>query len=205
MRELLESTAQRAITYLEGLDTRAVAPDAAAVTNLAVLDEPLPQSSTPEADVLRQLDELCSPATMAMAGPRFFGFIIGGAQAGPLAANWLGGAGDRDSGLCRGSAGAAVSSTRTPPLSSARARPSGKNGPAATARTPRRCASASSCLPNGCRFTASAPNSSAGVCTQARGQAWRARAASSADTSRCRRPPGSASRQNGSVAAKLQA
>ena len=99
MRELLESTAQRAITYLEGLDTRAVAPDAAAVTNLAVLDEPLPQSSTPEADVLRQLDELCSPATMAMAGPRFFGFIIGGALPVTLAANWLAGAWDQNSAL----------------------------------------------------------------------------------------------------------
>ena len=28
---------------------------------------------------IRLLDEIGSPATMAMAGPRFFGFVIGGA------------------------------------------------------------------------------------------------------------------------------
>ncbi len=99
MRTLLENSAQRAIAYLEGLDTRAVAPDAAAVTNLAVLDEPLPAHSMPDADVLRQLDEVCSPATMGMAGPRFFGFVIGGALPVTLAANWLAGAWDQNSAL----------------------------------------------------------------------------------------------------------
>ncbi len=99
MRELLESTAQRAINYLEGLDSRAVAPSAEAVRNLTVLDEPLPQRPTPDADVLRQLDEVCSPATMGMAGPRFFGFVIGGALPVTLAANWLAGAWDQNSAL----------------------------------------------------------------------------------------------------------
>ena len=41
MRELLESTAQRAIAYLEGIGDRSVAPSAEAVANLARLDEPL--------------------------------------------------------------------------------------------------------------------------------------------------------------------
>ena len=99
MRDLLESTAQRAIAYLEGLDTRSVAPSAEAVRNLAVLDEPLPRQPTPDAEVLRQLDEICSPATMGMAGPRFFGFVIGGALPVTLAANWLAGAWDQNSAL----------------------------------------------------------------------------------------------------------
>ena len=99
MRDLLEMSAERAIAYLEGLENRPVAPSAAAVAGLAALDEPLPERPTPDADVIRQLDEVCSPATMAMAGPRFFGFIIGGSLPVALAANWLAGAWDQNSAL----------------------------------------------------------------------------------------------------------
>ena len=99
MRDLLEMTANRAIDYLEGLQDRPVAPSAAAVAGLAALDEPLPETATPPEDVIRQLDEVCSPATMAMAGPRFFGFVIGGALPVTLAANWLAGAWDQNSAL----------------------------------------------------------------------------------------------------------
>ncbi len=99
MRELLTDSAQRAIAYLESLETRAVAPTAAAVAALDRLDTPLPDGPTAPADVLRELDEVCSPATMAMAGPRFFGFVIGGALPVTLAANWLAGAWDQNSAL----------------------------------------------------------------------------------------------------------
>ncbi len=46
--------------------------------------------------VLNQLDKICSAATMAMAGPRFFGFVIGGSLPVTLAANWLAGAWDQN-------------------------------------------------------------------------------------------------------------
>jgi glutamate/tyrosine decarboxylase-like PLP-dependent enzyme len=49
--------------------------------------------------VLQQLDETVSPATMGMAGPRFFGFVIGGSLPAALAANWLAGAWDQNTGL----------------------------------------------------------------------------------------------------------
>jgi glutamate/tyrosine decarboxylase-like PLP-dependent enzyme len=45
------------------------------------------------------MDEICSPATMATAGPRFFGFVIGGSLPVTLAANWLAGAWDHNSAL----------------------------------------------------------------------------------------------------------
>ncbi|MGH8402108.1 MAG: pyridoxal phosphate-dependent decarboxylase family protein, partial [Gammaproteobacteria bacterium] len=99
MRKLLEDAAQRAISYLENLDARSVAPLPDAVTNLSVLERPLPeQSNKPEA-VLKLLDEVCSGATMGIAGNRFFGFVIGGSLPVTLAANWLSGAWDQNSAL----------------------------------------------------------------------------------------------------------
>ena len=99
MRELLENTAQRAISYLENIGDRSVAPSAEAVAKLATLDEPLNEGPTSADQVIKLLDEICSPATMAMAGPRFFGFVIGGSLPVTVAANWLAGAWDQNSGL----------------------------------------------------------------------------------------------------------
>lgn len=99
MRKLLEEASQRAIRYLEQLDDRRVAPPPAAVEKLSALNEPLAAESTPPERVLATLDEVCSPATTAMAGPRFFGFVIGGSLPVTLAANWLAGAWDQNTGL----------------------------------------------------------------------------------------------------------
>ncbi|MEP6911731.1 MAG: pyridoxal-dependent decarboxylase [bacterium] len=99
MRELLENTAQRAISYLESLNDRGVVPEPGAVRNLATLDVPLTDDATPPEQVIKLLDEVCSPATMAMAGPRFFGFVIGGSLPAALGANWLAGAWDQNTGL----------------------------------------------------------------------------------------------------------
>jgi glutamate/tyrosine decarboxylase-like PLP-dependent enzyme len=94
---LLTSAAERAMAYLAGLDERPVRPDPEAVAALARLDEPLPEGPTDSQAVLRLLDEAGSPATMAMAGPRFFGLVVGGALPVTLAANWLAGAWDQNS------------------------------------------------------------------------------------------------------------
>ena len=99
MRKLLEQAAQRSIAYLENIDSRHVAPTAQAVAELARLDEALPEDPTEPEITLGMLDDLCSPATMATAGPRFFGFVIGGSLPIALAANWLAGAWDQNSAL----------------------------------------------------------------------------------------------------------
>src|SRR6202030_1698347 len=78
-KELLVDASARAIRYLEGISERSVAPTVAAVEQLQVFDEPMPDRETDPAETLRLLDEIGSPGTMAMAGPRFFGFVIGGA------------------------------------------------------------------------------------------------------------------------------
>lgn len=101
MRELLESAARRAIRYLEDLPRRSVAPAPEALARLVELEEQLPEDRSDPQDVLRQLDDIVSSATMAMAGPRFFGFVIGGALPASLGANWLAGAWDQNSALHR--------------------------------------------------------------------------------------------------------
>jgi glutamate/tyrosine decarboxylase-like PLP-dependent enzyme len=97
MDALLRDTADRAIRYLTALPERPVAPDPGAVAALEALDIPLPDQPTDPSSVLRLLDETASAATTAMAGPRFFGFVVGGSLPAALAANWLAGAWDQKS------------------------------------------------------------------------------------------------------------
>ena len=106
MQPLLEDAAQRASRYLESLAERVVRPDPAAVQRLAELDIALPGEGVQGAEILKLLDERVGPATMAMAGPRFFGFVIGGALPVTVAANWLATAWDQNAGLYRSTPGA---------------------------------------------------------------------------------------------------
>ncbi len=99
MNPLLDDAARRAAEYLASLPERRVAPTAEAVRRLARLDIPLQHESLDPQRVLAELDELVSPATMATAGPRFFGFVIGGSLPAALAANWLAGAWDQNAGI----------------------------------------------------------------------------------------------------------
>jgi glutamate/tyrosine decarboxylase-like PLP-dependent enzyme len=101
MRKLLEAAADYAISYLDCLAARSVAPAHDAVAGLEVFREPLPDEPTDPEVVLRLLNQFGSPATMAMAGPRFFGFVIGGSLPSALAANWLATAWDQNSALYR--------------------------------------------------------------------------------------------------------
>jgi glutamate/tyrosine decarboxylase-like PLP-dependent enzyme len=99
MKELLAHTAQRATRYLNDIQTRSVAPSPDAVAALDVLNVDLPTDGVSPERVLEELDAIGSPATMAMAGPRFFGFVIGGSLPTALAANWLASAWDQNTGL----------------------------------------------------------------------------------------------------------
>ena len=96
MNELLQSAADRASRYLGEIQERSVAPAAAAVAAVQGLREPFPAGPAEPGEVLALLDELGSPATMGMAGPRFFGFVIGGALPVTVAANWLATAWDQN-------------------------------------------------------------------------------------------------------------
>jgi glutamate/tyrosine decarboxylase-like PLP-dependent enzyme len=99
MDELLRDAAERALAYQRTLPDRRVAPPPAAVTALDALAGPLPDGPTAPAAVLALLDEVGSPATVASAGGRYFGFVIGGALPVAVAANWLAAAWDQNAGL----------------------------------------------------------------------------------------------------------
>ena len=108
MHELLKDAAARSIRYLDSLGERRVSPAPSDVVALSTLHVPIPEVPEDPASVLARLDEIVSPATMAMAGPRFFGFVIGGVLPATLAANWLAGAWDQNAGLYKSTPGVAA-------------------------------------------------------------------------------------------------
>ena len=97
--DLLLSAAQRGIRYRETIDNRPVAPTTAALAALDELRTPLPTHGTDPREVLARLDRLGSPATVAMAGGRYFGFVNGSSFPVTVAANWLATAWDQNCAL----------------------------------------------------------------------------------------------------------
>jgi glutamate/tyrosine decarboxylase-like PLP-dependent enzyme len=94
---LLRDAAERAAAYLAGLDARGAGADPGAVARLREsLAAPLPETPTDPVRVLADLDALGSPATVATAGPRYFGFVMGGALPVTVAAATLATAWDQN-------------------------------------------------------------------------------------------------------------
>ena len=96
---LLRDACSRALIYLGGLADRPVAPAAADVAALDRLDFALPGPGLDATSVLALLDDYGSPGTVASGGPRYFGFVTGGALPIAQAAAWLTAAWDQNSAL----------------------------------------------------------------------------------------------------------
>jgi glutamate/tyrosine decarboxylase-like PLP-dependent enzyme len=96
---LIADAASRAARYLDEIQERSVAPSPEAIAGLKRLALPLPDQGFRAEQVLALLDEAGSPGTLATAGPRFFGFVIGGSLPATVAAGILAAAWDQNAGL----------------------------------------------------------------------------------------------------------
>jgi len=94
--EVLQEAAQRALAYLQSVRDRPVTASARALQRLGELNHPLSQAGLDAREVVRRLDEIGSPATIASAGGRYFGLVTGGALPAAVAANWLAAAWDQN-------------------------------------------------------------------------------------------------------------
>jgi glutamate/tyrosine decarboxylase-like PLP-dependent enzyme len=98
-RTLLHQTADLAADFLDGLATRPVRAAASHDELVATFAGPLPNRGEAAGEVVDHLATIADPGLIASAGPRYFGFVIGGSLPAALAADWLTSAWDQNAGL----------------------------------------------------------------------------------------------------------
>lgn len=96
---LTAEAARRAGEYLTTAPHRSIAPTADAVAALDAFRRPLQDAPRPAHDVLRELDEIGSPATTVQSAGRYFGYVVGGVEPAAAAASILAGAWDQNLAL----------------------------------------------------------------------------------------------------------
>jgi glutamate/tyrosine decarboxylase-like PLP-dependent enzyme len=85
--ELFADAARSAAAFRAGLSERRVAPTVDLDSLRTAFGGPLLAEGTPAAEVLQELIAAAEPGLVATAGPRFFGFVIGGALPSATAAD----------------------------------------------------------------------------------------------------------------------
>ena len=98
-RALLEETARQAVDYRESLGERPVRALLDPAELRRALAVPLRHEGESTTEVIEALARVGAAGTVASAGPRYFGFVIGGSTPAALAADWLASAWDQNGGL----------------------------------------------------------------------------------------------------------
>jgi glutamate/tyrosine decarboxylase-like PLP-dependent enzyme len=95
----LDRAHEHALSWLKSLGEREV-PARATVDEVAdALGRELPDEPTDPTEVVDLMVSACEPGLTAMPGGRFFGFVIGGSHPAALAADWLVGTWDQNTGM----------------------------------------------------------------------------------------------------------
>jgi len=97
--DALHHASTHARDYLASLDGKRVFPTEQAIAGLDALDIELPAEPTDPIKVVSALHNHGSPAAVASAGPRYFGFVIGGVVPAALGASVLANAWDQNTGM----------------------------------------------------------------------------------------------------------
>ncbi|BES63753.1 aminotransferase class V-fold PLP-dependent enzyme [Gottschalkiaceae bacterium SANA] len=99
MEEELKLAHGYAWEYMQGVDERPVFPRIQDLKNLQAFEEALKDEPEETKDIITQLHQFGSPATVASTGGRYFGFVTGGILPSALASKWISDTWDQNSGL----------------------------------------------------------------------------------------------------------
>src|ERR1051326_2406646 len=98
-KDLLERTGSIAGEFLRGLSERPVGRPVDFESLLEGFGDELPDEGEDSLRVIEELWRLADPGLVATAGPRYFGFVVGGALPASVAADWLTTLWDQNAGL----------------------------------------------------------------------------------------------------------
>src|SRR5687767_11051756 len=95
---VLDDAARLAREFIDSLPSRPVGATASLEELRSLLGRPLTEEGEDPRTVIRDLARDVDPGLIASAGPRYFGFVIGGSLPVAVAADWLTSAWDQNAG-----------------------------------------------------------------------------------------------------------